>query len=49
MLVSGMIVGTVFTLLVVPSIYMLIARKRQGAHSTEAVDVDRQQELEVAV
>jgi len=29
MLVSGMIVGTIFTLLVVPSIYMLIARRRQ--------------------
>jgi len=30
MLVSGMIVGTAFTLLVVPSIYMLLARKRQA-------------------
>src|SRR4029079_8529346 len=28
MLVSGMIIGTVFTLFVVPSIYMLVARKR---------------------
>jgi multidrug efflux pump len=28
MLVSGMIVGTVFTLFVVPSIYMLVARAR---------------------
>jgi len=28
MLVSGMIVGTLFTLFVVPSIYMLIARTR---------------------
>ena len=28
-LVSGMIVGTVFTLFVVPSIYMLVARTRQ--------------------
>jgi len=28
MLVSGMIIGTVFTLFVVPSIYMLLARKR---------------------
>ena len=27
MLVSGMIIGTVFTLFVVPSIYMLVARK----------------------
>jgi hypothetical protein len=30
MLVSGMIVGTLFTLLVVPSIYMLVARKRKA-------------------
>src|SRR3989454_1862124 len=29
MLVSGMIVGTLFTLLVVPSIYMLVARTRE--------------------
>jgi multidrug efflux pump len=29
MLVSGMIVGTAFTLFVVPSIYMLVARSRQ--------------------
>jgi multidrug efflux pump len=28
MLVSGMIIGTVFTLFVVPSIYMVVARKR---------------------
>ena len=28
MLVSGMIIGTVFTLFVVPSIYMLVARTR---------------------
>ena len=28
MLVSGMIVGTMFTLFVVPSIYMLIAKTR---------------------
>jgi multidrug efflux pump len=29
MLVSGMIIGTMFTLLVVPSIYMLVARTRE--------------------
>ena len=29
MLVSGMIIGTLFTLFVVPSIYMLVARKRR--------------------
>jgi multidrug efflux pump len=28
MLVSGMIIGTAFTLFVVPSIYMLVARSR---------------------
>jgi hypothetical protein len=28
MLVSGMIVGTAFTLFVVPSIYVLVARRR---------------------
>jgi multidrug efflux pump len=28
MLVSGMIIGTIFTLLVVPSIYMLVAKRR---------------------
>jgi hypothetical protein len=28
MLVTGMIIGTVFTLFVVPSIYMLVARTR---------------------
>jgi multidrug efflux pump len=31
MLVSGMIIGTVFTLFVLPSIYMLLARKRVAA------------------
>jgi multidrug efflux pump len=30
MLVTGMIIGTAFTLLVVPSIYMLVARTREG-------------------
>ena len=35
MLVSGMIIGTVFTLFVVPSIYVLVARTRaaEGLHS----------------
>ena len=38
MLVSGMIIGTVFTLFVVPSIYMLLARTRvpEAAAVTEA-------------
>ena len=38
MLVSGMIVGTCFTLLVVPSIYMLVARKRVAVSSAEALE-----------
>ena len=32
MLVSGMVIGTVFTLFVVPSIYMLLARTRVPEH-----------------
>jgi predicted RND superfamily exporter protein len=39
MLVSGMIVGTAFTLLVVPSIYMLVARKR-AATFEEAAELE---------
>ena len=35
MLVSGMIIGTAFTLFVVPSIYMLVARSRTPAVSPE--------------
>jgi multidrug efflux pump len=43
MLVSGMIVGTLFTLWVVPSIYMLVARKHAATVSTEVVkaEIDR--------
>lgn len=40
MLVSGMIVGTLFTLWVVPSIYMVVARKRSAIASTEAVEAE---------
>jgi multidrug efflux pump len=36
MLVSGMIIGTLFTLFVVPSIYMLVAR----THSRVDVDTE---------
>ena len=39
MLVSGMIIGTMFTLFVVPSIYMLVARKHAHA-ADEAMDVE---------
>jgi multidrug efflux pump len=35
MLVSGMIIGTVFTLFVVPSIYMLVARRHVAERETE--------------
>ena len=45
MLVSGMIIGTCFTLFVVPSIYMLVARTRTAAVS-EAV---RELELEADI
>jgi multidrug efflux pump len=37
MLVSGMIVGTVFTLLVAPSVYMLVARRRSAAPSAKVI------------
>ena len=46
MLVSGMIVGTLFTLLVVPSIYMLVARKREAAASPEVIITGDDQVLE---
>jgi multidrug efflux pump len=36
MLVSGMIIGTLFTLFVVPSIYVLVARRRTAAVPAEA-------------
>jgi multidrug efflux pump len=42
MLVTGMIIGTVFTLFVVPSIYMLVARTRT------AVVVENDEEMRVA-
>jgi len=48
MLVSGMIVGTLFTLLVVPSIYMLIARKREVEPSVETSEIEKEREFEVA-
>jgi multidrug efflux pump len=37
MLVSGMIIGTVFTLFVVPSIYMLVARRHMRESATDAI------------
>jgi hypothetical protein len=40
MLVSGMVVGTVFTLFVVPSIYVLVARARVRVSSPERTTQD---------
>jgi multidrug efflux pump len=40
MLVTGMVIGTVFTLFVVPSVYMLLARKRTAlVQATETASV----------
>jgi hypothetical protein len=36
MLVTGMIIGTAFTLFVVPSIYMLVAKTRTAEAEQEA-------------
>ena len=36
MLVSGMIIGTLFTLFIVPSIYMLVARTHTQSTEGEA-------------
>jgi multidrug efflux pump len=46
MLVSGMIIGTVFTLLVVPSIYMLLARTRRSELPIDSVDAELESLLE---
>jgi len=46
MLVSGMIIGTCFTLFVVPSIYVLVARTR--AAKVEATEEEEQTEMEPA-
>jgi len=40
MLVTGMIIGTAFTLFVVPSIYVLVARKHQKVETAEAIEPD---------
>lgn len=40
MLVSGMIIGTMFTLFVVPSIYMLVARRRGAEEIEEREEVE---------
>jgi len=42
MLVSGMIIGTLFTLFVVPSIYMLLARTRVAQETADATESEDQ-------
>jgi multidrug efflux pump len=49
MLVSGMIIGTVFTLFVVPSIYMLVARTRVAVRQDGRTRQPRVSELAEAV
>jgi multidrug efflux pump len=49
MLVSGMIIGTLFTLFVVPSIYMLVARSRAAVAVEEELTESRRHELAEAV
>ena len=41
MLVSGMIIGTLFTLFVVPSIYMLVARKHSAEPALESNPIEQ--------
>jgi hypothetical protein len=47
MLVSGMIIGTAFTLFIVPSIYMLVA-KRHVAEVPDVQQAEEEKELEPA-
>jgi len=49
MLVSGMIIGTIFTLFVVPSIYMLVARKRTAVIEEPAMTTAGTPELAAAL
>ena len=49
MLVSGMIIGSAFTLFVVPSIYMLVARRRTRATADEEAGVETGRLTEAAV
>jgi len=48
MLVTGMIIGTAFTLFVVPSIYVLVARRHAHAPSLDEGEDERQPRLEAA-
>ena len=49
MLVTGMIIGTAFTLFVVPSIYMLVARRHALAPSLRSGETESAEQLEAAV
>ena len=49
MLVSGMIIGTMFTLFVVPSIYMLVARRHAPAPAVVDARDDTRPELKEAL
>jgi multidrug efflux pump len=46
MLVTGMIIGTLFTLFVVPSIYILVARTHRAAAMEEMREVERDEDDE---
>jgi multidrug efflux pump len=48
MLVSGMIIGTLFTLFVVPSIYVLVARTHRRVATVEEREAEEQQEIAAA-
>src|SRR5690242_2151025 len=48
MLVSGMVIGTMFTLFVVPSIYMLVAKRHTKLVEVEGEREDELQEIEAA-
>ncbi|XHR29432.1 MAG: efflux RND transporter permease subunit [Chthoniobacteraceae bacterium] len=47
-LVSGMLIGTAFTLFVVPAIYMLLAKNRQGRPANPGLDEKPENDLELA-
>jgi multidrug efflux pump len=49
MLVSGMIIGTAFTLFVVPSIYMLVAKTHVAIHDEDLETVSMDERTEAAV
>ena len=48
MLVSGMIIGTVFTLFIVPSIYMLVAKTHTRVQDDVEGEPEPERELEPA-